>query len=152
MISARFETEYAPIGVSLQTPASEATSTIEPPRRAQRREQRAGVAERRDEIRRDDGVPLLVRGLRERGLAQHAGVEDGDVEPAEPRDRLLDRGGDRCRRRRASARTNWRARGGRTRAPRAASRPVNTTRAPSAASRVTTASPIPEVPPVTNAR
>ena len=31
MISARFETEYAPIGVSPQTPASDAMSTIDPP-------------------------------------------------------------------------------------------------------------------------
>ena len=45
-----------------------------------------------------------------------------------------------------------RARAGRDRRPRSASRPVKTTRAPSSVSRETTASPMPEVPPVTSAR
>ena len=46
MISGRFETEYAPIGVSPHTPASEATSTIDAARLAQRGQHLPGVAER----------------------------------------------------------------------------------------------------------
>ena len=86
-------------------------------------------------------------------LAQDAGVEDDDVEAAEPLQRgLVDRARDRAGIARIGAHEQ-RARARRDRArPASSSRPVKTTRAPSSVSRVTIASPMPDVPPVTRAR
>ena len=85
-------------------------------------------------------------------LAEHARVEHGDVEPAEPFQRGLHRREWPRSASRASARTNCAPVRAATAAPRSSSRPVKTTRAPSSVSRETIASPMPDVPPVTRAR
>ncbi len=95
MFRQRFETEYAPIGTSGQTPASDETATIDPPPAA-RSIGEAGnrVPVGRHDVHLEDGIPVGVRRLRQRRFVENARVQDERVETTEARDRLVHRAGD----------------------------------------------------------
>ena len=114
-------------------------------------EARERVAVGRDEVHLQDLVPVGVRGLGQRRFVQDARVQDERVEPAEDRDRVVDRARDRSGV--AGVRDDERGAGvGGDRVAARPSRPVKTTFAPSLASRPTIAAPMPDVPPVTRVR
>ena len=157
MFSARFETEYAPIAASAQTPASEDDrhdrAAAARAQSAEGRRARSGTG-RRGSSR--EPRPRPRRTSRQSGAScstpalSTSGVEAARGRSTASADRTLARRPARV----ASACRND-APGTRRprRSPRSCrSRPVKATRPPSARSRSTIAAPIPEVPPVTSAR
>ena len=150
--SARFVTEYAAQAVSPQRPASEATVAIE----ARADDRSAG----RQAMAWSKGASTFVASRASHSASLVCESGPSTIAPAlstsasrpPSASQACQVASATCAGSVTSARKNTAPVRPATSAPRSAERPVNATAAPSARSRSTIAAPIPELPPVTNAR